>query len=115
MNARLSRGLYGERLAKSRLRRHMHQVRALPKNHPFDFIGIDRLTGQRLAIEVKTIGRRTNSHCLVHIEADSLARKQDYLAQSNRQGIVMLVFSQTRLCYATALSAHIYSRNLMRL
>jgi len=47
----------GEREARLILRKHYTAVRKQRHNAPFDYTGTDKLTGQKTAIEVKTVNR----------------------------------------------------------
>lgn len=86
---------YGEKRAKAVLKRHFTNVRNCNKaqnvknNPPFDYTGIDKLTGERIAIEVKTIKRDKGK--LAHIETEAMNRKLQFLNDTNRKGIVMII------------------------
>lgn len=80
----------GELRAKKVLRNHFTNVRFHAHNtSPFDYTAIDKLTGDRVAIEVKTIRRETGK--LVHIETEAMARKLAFLNDTNRKGIIMVI------------------------
>lgn len=115
-NVRL--GQQGERLAKSVLRAHFTNVRSLndaKHNAPFDFTGIDRVTGLRVAIEVKTIRKGTGK--LVHIEAPAMERKLAFIRETKRDvGIVLLIVKNgTTEFFLAPLRNHISSGNLVQL
>lgn len=80
----------GEKLARRILRKHFTNVRYhTDKLSPFDYTGIDRLTGDHIAIEVKTIRREKGK--LVHIETEAMNRKLEFLYKTNRKGIVLVI------------------------
>ena len=85
----------GEKRAKAILRKHFTNVRSLHNGKgsqsgtSFDYTAIDRLTSDRVAIEVKTIRRETGK--LVHIETPAMERKLNFLNDTNRKGIVMVI------------------------
>ena len=81
---------HGEKRARRVLRQHFTNVRFHNEHRaPFDYTAIDKLTGDRVAIEVKTIKRDTGK--LVHIEAEAMNRKLNFLNETNRKGIVMVI------------------------
>ncbi len=64
------------------------------------------MTDMKLAIEVKTIRRETGK--LVHIETEAMNRKLNFLNDSNRKGIVLVIIinSETKF-YLAKLQQHI--------
>ena len=106
-------GINGEKLAKKMLRKHFTMVRAHKLfTDPFDYTAIDRLTGERVAVEVKTIKRETGK--LVHITTEAMERKLQYMNQTNRKGIVLVIIKnrETKF-YLARLQNHISSGHLM--
>lgn len=102
----------GELRAKAILRKHFTNVHQLHVNQgaqsgtPFDFTGIDRLTSERVAIEVKTIRHETGK--LVHIETSSMQRKLNFLNDTNRKDIVMVIIINGNIhFYFSKLQQHI--------
>lgn len=100
-------GIMGEKRAKKALRKHFTCVRFHRDNSaPFDYTAIDKLTGDRVAIEVKTIRRETGK--LVHIESSAMERKLNFLNDTNRKGIVLVVVINGKTsCYFAKLQQHI--------
>jgi len=111
-NVRL--GLEGERLAKKMLRSHFTNVRKQTWKAPFDYTGIDKVTGDRVAIEVKTV--RKDHGKLVHIETEAMLRKLNFAAETDRKSVVLLVVKngETRF-YLTALKQHISAGSLVEI
>ncbi len=97
----------GEKRAKSILRKHFTNVRFHAVNTaPFDYTAIDKLTGDRVAIEVKTIRREHGK--LVHIETEAMARKLEFLNDTNRKGIVLvIIINGSTHAYFAKLQQHI--------
>ena len=97
----------GEKRAKALLRRHFTQVRFHRDDKaPFDYTAIDRLTGDRVAIEVKTTRKETGK--LVHIETEAMNRKLTFLNDTIRKGIVLIIIvNGTTHFYLTRLQQHI--------
>lgn len=105
----------GEEVAKRILRKHFTNVKFHNRNtDPFDYIATDKLTGDRVAIEVKTISREKGK--LVHIETDAMNRKLDYLNETNRKGIVLVIIinGETHF-YLAKLKQHISSGMLVEI
>ena len=97
----------GEKRARRVLRQHFTNVR-FHNDHraPFDYTAIDKLTGDRVCIEVKTIKRDTGK--LVHIEAEAMNRKLRFLNDTSRKGIVMVIVVNGRTqFYFAKLQQHI--------
>lgn len=82
-------GLTGEKLARRMLRKHFTNVRRQSWKFPFDYTGIDRLTGARVAIEVKTV--RNENGKLVHIENGAMLRKLNFCQGTDRKGIMLVI------------------------
>ena len=83
-------GNQGEFKAKKVLKRHFTYVKFHKASQdPFDYTAIDKLTGERVAIEVKTIRKEKGK--LVHIENGSMARKLTFMNETNRKGIVLII------------------------
>lgn len=102
----------GEKRAKSILRKHFTNVRFHTNDKaPFDYTAMDKLTGDRVAIEVKTIRREHGK--LVHIEADAMARKLEFMNMTNRKGIVLVIIINGEThAYFAKLQQHI-SRGML--
>ncbi len=98
---------HGERRARRTLRNHFTNVRFHTRNQaPFDYTAIDKLTGERVAIEVKTIKREHGK--LVHIETEAMNRKLEFLNETNRKGIVLVIIvNGTTRFYFAKLQQHI--------
>jgi len=108
-------GHEGEREAARVLRRHFLNVRyhADPRAE-FDFIGIDKLTNERVAIEVKTTSATVGK--LAHIETEAYLRKLSFLDRTNRRGIVLVIQVNGHTRYGLArLQQHISSGHLVPL
>ena len=107
-------GMNGETEARKALRRHFTHLRKQKHLAPFDWTAIDKLTGQRVAIEQKTI--RNNKGKLVHIETCAFERKLKFLNKTNRQGIILVVIKNgdTRY-YLARLAQHISNGKLIEL
>ena len=115
-NVRL--GQQGEKMAKAALKTHFTNVRSLNAIHhnaPFDYTGIDRVTGLRVGIEVKTVRKDTGK--LVHIEAPAMARKVTFLKETNRDaGVVLIIVKNgTTHFYLAPLKSHISTGCLVEL
>lgn len=107
-------GIHGEKLARKMLRKHFTNVRRQKHNDPFDYTGIDKLTSQRVAIEVKTIKRDKGK--LVHIETCAFERKLKFLNETNRQGIILIVIKNGDTKYFLArLAQHISNGKLIEI
>lgn len=108
---------YGETRARAILKNHFTNVRNCNKtknNPPFDYTGIDKLTGDRIAIEVKTIKKETGK--LAHIETEAMNRKLQFLNDTNRKGIVMIIIvNGTTNFYFAKLKQHISTGNLIEI
>jgi len=90
MSAETILGQYGEKRAKKILRQHFTNVRFHTRDTaPFDYTATDRLTGDKIAIEVKTVRKEHGK--LVHIENEAMSRKLNFLNDTNRKGIVMVI------------------------
>ena len=99
-------GMNGEKQAKKMLRKHFTNLRKQKHHAPFDYTAIDKLTAQRVAIEVKTIRRESGK--LVHIETCAFERKLKFLNETNRQGIILIVIKNGDTQYYLArLQQHI--------
>ncbi len=97
----------GEKRARALLRKHFTNIRFhTDKQAPFDYTAIDRLTGDRVAVEVKTIRKEHGK--LVHIESEAMSRKLSFLNDTNRKGIVLVVVinGETKF-YLAKLQQHI--------
>ncbi len=108
-------GMSGERQAKRILRKHFTNVRFHRCfTDPFDFTAVDRLTEERVAIEVKTIRHETGK--LVHIMPDAMNRKLQYMNETNRKGIVLVIVKngQTKF-YLAKLQSHISRGHLVEI
>jgi len=83
----------GETEARIILRKHYTSVRKQRHNAPFDYTGIDKLSGQRTAIEVKTVNRCMLSPKgkLVHIENGAFERKLKFMNARGYHGIVLII------------------------
>ncbi len=105
----------GEVRARKLLKTHFTNVRFHNINTaPFDYTAIDKLTGERVAIEVKTIKRETGK--LVHIETEAMNRKLDFCNQTNRKGIVLVIIINGHTsCYLAKLQQHISKGHLVEL
>lgn len=107
-------GINGELEARKALRRHFTQVRKQKHHDPFDYTATDKLTGQPVAIEVKTI--TSDKGKLVHIETPAYNRKLQFLQETGRQGIVLVVVKNGRTkFYLARLSQHISNGKLIEL
>ncbi len=97
----------GEKRARKILRKHFTNVRFHNINTaPFDYTGIDKLTGDRVAIEVKTVKKETGK--LVHIETEAMSRKLEFCNNTNRKGIVLvLIINGSTHAYFAKLQQHI--------
>lgn len=106
---------HGETRAKSVLRKHFTNVRFHTKpQSPFDYTGIDKLTGTRCAIEVKTTKR--NKGKLAHIETEAMNRKLQFLNDTNRKGVILLiVVNGGTSFYITKLQQHISKGALVKI
>lgn len=99
-------GMECELKAKRMLKRHFTYLRKQNHLSPFDYTGIDKLTGERIAIEIKAIRRETGK--LVHIESPAFERKLKYLHTTNRKGIILVIIKNGITSYHLArLSQHI--------
>ncbi len=107
-------GFNGEVEAKDILRKHFKYLRRQKHNASFDYIGIDRITGVKTAIEVKTLNKHKIKHGkYVHIENGAFQRKVDYCKNKQRIGIVFLVVKNGDTeYYLSALKQHI-SRGML--
>lgn len=105
----------GERRARKVLRQHFTNVRYHAINtSPFDYTAIDKLTGKRVAIEVKTVRKETGK--LVHIETEAMNRKLEYLYEINRKGIVLvIIINGCTKFYLARLQQHISRGALIEL
>ena len=104
-------GMNGEKQARKALRQHFTNVRKQKHLAPFDYTAIDKLTSQRVAIEVKTIRRESGK--LVHIETCAFERKLKFLNETNRQGIILVIIKNGTTQYFLArLQQHI-SRGML--
>jgi len=104
----------GEAEARKALRRHFTQLRKQKHLAPFDYTATDKLTGQRVAIEVKTITKDKGK--LVHIETAAYNRKLQFLNVSARLGIVLIVVKNGDVkFYLARLSQHISNGKLIEL
>ncbi len=107
-------GMNGEAEARKALRRHFTQLRKQKHLAPFDYTATDKLTGQRVAIEVKTITKDKGK--LVHIETCAFERKLKFLNETNRQGIILVVVKNGGTQYYLArLQQHISNGKLIEL
>lgn len=108
-------GNKGEKQARSILAKHFSYIK-FHKDHrdPFDYTAIDKLTGERVAIEVKTIRKEKGK--LVHIENGSMTRKLHFLNQTNRKGIVFIIMvnGETNF-YLAKLQNHISKGHLVEI
>jgi hypothetical protein len=89
------------------LKKHFDQVR-YHTNHtdPFDYTAVDKLTGERVAIEVKTVHKEKGK--LVHIETGAMNRKLDFLYRTERKGIVLVItINGSTHLYLAKLQQHI--------
>ena len=108
-------GFKGEKLARRILRKHFTNVR-FHKDHrdPFDYTAIDRLTGDRVAIEVKTVRKVKGK--IAHIENSAMTRKLTFLNETNRKGIVLVVAINGHTSfYLAKLQNHISSGSLVEI
>lgn len=105
----------GEVRAKKLLRKHFTNVRFHACNtSPFDYTGIDKLTGEHVAIEVKTVKRETGK--LVHIETEAMQRKLNFLNDTNRKGIVLvIIINGCTHYYLAKLQQHISKGHLVEI
>jgi hypothetical protein len=104
----------GEKQARKMLRKHFTNLRKQKHLAPFDYTAIDKLTAQRIAIEVKTITRDKGK--LVHIETCAYERKLRFLNETNRQGIILVVVKNGETQYYLArLQQHISNGKLIEL
>jgi len=103
----------GEKRAKKVLRQHFTNVRFHNRNTaPFDYTAVDKLTGDRVAIEVKTVKKETGK--LVHIESEAMERKLTFLNETNRKGVVLvIVINGTTHFYFAKLQQHISRGSLI--
>lgn len=111
-------GMNGEAEAKKALRRHFTQLRKQKHHAPFDYTAIDKLTSQRVAIEVKAIRRDIigGNSKLVHIETCAFERKLKFLNETNRQGIILVVVKNgDNRYYLARLAQHISNGKLIEL
>lgn len=107
-------GMNGEAEARKALGRHFTQLRKQRHLAPFDYTAIDKLTNQRVAIEVKTITNDKGK--LVHIETCAYERKLRFLNETNRQGIILLIVKNGDARYYLArLAQHISNGKLIEL
>ena len=107
-------GMNGETEARQALRQHFTHLKKQPHLAPFDYTAIDKLTGQRVAIEVKTIRHECGK--LVHIENESYTRKLNYLNKTKRQGILLIIIKNGDTKYYLArLAQHISNGKLVEL
>lgn len=106
-------GITGEIRAKKILKKYFTNVRFHNHNtDPFDYTGIDRLTGDRIAIEVKTIKREKGK--LVHIETEAMNRKLQFLNDTNRKGIILvIIINGCTKFYLAKLQQHISKGHLI--
>lgn len=106
---------HGETRARGILRRHFTNVRFHTRDKaPFDYTGIDKLTGTRCAIEVKTTKR--NKGKLAHIETEAMNRKLQFMNDTDRKGVVLLiVVNGGTQFYITKLQQHISKGSLVRI
>ena len=111
-NTRL--GINGELEAKAILAKHFTHIRKQKHHAAFDYTAIDKLTAQRIAIEVKTITKDKGK--LVHIETCAYERKLRFLNETNRQGIILVVVKNgdTRY-YLARLAQHISNGKLIEI
>lgn len=109
-------GFKGEKMAQAVLKKHFTQVRYHKHNSdPFDYIATDKLTGEKVAIEVKTIRKEVYGK-LVHIEQTAMNRKLEFLNQHNMKGIVLLVvINGTTEYFLAKLQNHISKGALVEL
>jgi hypothetical protein len=103
----------GERRARKILRNHFTNVRFHNINTaPFDYTGIDKLTGDRVAIEVKTVKKETGK--IAHIETEAMNRKLNFLNETNRKGIVLvIIINGSTHFYFSRLKQHISKGDLV--
>jgi hypothetical protein len=105
------KGINGELEARKTLAKHFTHIRKQKHHAPFDYTAIDKLTVQRVAIEVKTITKDKGK--LVHIETCAFERKLKFLNETNRQGIILVVVKNGDTQYHLArLQQHI-SRGML--
>ena len=104
----------GEKQAKKMLRKHFTNLRKQKHHAPFDYTAIDKLTAQRIAVEVKTI--KNDKGKLVHIETCAYERKLKFLHETNRQGIILVIVKNgdTRY-YLARLAQHISNGKLIEI
>ncbi len=109
------RGLNGERLARKMLKRHFTQVKFHKLNtDPFDYTAVDKLTNEKVAIEVKTVHKETGK--LVHIETTSMDRKLAFLHRTDRKGIVLVIMINGKnRFYLYRLQQHISKGHLVEI
>jgi len=102
----------GEQRARKILRKHFTNVRFHKINtSPFDYTAIDKLTGDRVAIGVKTIKREHGK--LVHIETEAMNRKLNFMNETDRKGIILvIIINGTTKAYFAKLQQHI-SRGML--
>lgn len=107
-------GLNGEKLARRMLRKHFRHVCKQTWKFPFDYTGIDRLTGDRVAIEVKTV--RSNVGKIVHIENEAMLRKLNFCQATDRKAILLIIVKNgdTKF-YLAPLKQHLSKGCLMEL
>lgn len=107
-------GMTGEQDAYHALCKHFIYLRKQRHLAPFDWTAIDKLTGQRVAIEVKTIRREHGK--LVHIENGAYRRKVDYCNATRRHGIVLVIIKNGNTqFYLARLDQHISNGKLVEL
>lgn len=101
------KGMNGERLARKMLKKHFNQVRFHSDHRdPFDYTAIDKLTGEPVAVEVKTVSKEKGK--LVHIETGAMNRKLEFLHRTNRKGIVLvIIINGSTHFYLAKLQQHI--------
>lgn len=105
----------GEKLARKALRKHFTNIH-YHKNHtdPFDYTATDKLTGIKVAIEVKTTSKAKGK--LAHIETQAMERKLSYCNETNRTGIILLIIANGETeFYFARLRQHISRGNLIKL
>jgi len=108
-------GVMGEHRAKKILKAHFTNVRFHKHDtDPFDYTATDKLTGEKVAVEVKTIRKEKGK--LVHIENSSMTRKLTYLNETGRMGIVLVVMvnGETHF-YLSKLKNHISRGDLVEI